>query len=87
MSTDLEIVVDVDLDATIPCEAKSCDEEATWRGVRSCCALVILCCDVHMRATRDYDREVDARVALAGGVARCGACGVSDPPDLVWTKL
>lgn len=51
-SLDEEIIVDVDLDKTIPCDAESgCDNEAEWLMIRKCCAHKEMKCTTHKELT------------------------------------
>jgi hypothetical protein len=71
-SLDEEIIVDVDLNKTIPCDSKECSNEAEWLMIRKCCGHREMKCTFHKEETCKLIKNVALITCFLCGVSRLG---------------
>lgn len=81
--TDEEVVVDVDMDATLPCMAPSCSAEAKWACKCPKCRHEVIACDMHQRQVDALDQVV----IIAGGTVCCISCDAPVPFPATWRPI
>jgi hypothetical protein len=95
---DEAVELDVDLDATVPCEVDECPNVATWSAVQQCPPRHSYpICDEHKRSAEEAlgrARAVAAMLDITGAgrvTCTCNICPPGspplEPPYIVWRPL
>lgn len=85
-----QVVVDVDLDAPVPCTVEreqDCPYEAKWVVFLPCCGQQDGCCDIHKELIEQANEEARAIIRFLGpDVLACPSCG-KDWVGVQWRAL
>lgn len=88
--TETEQAIDVDLDATVPCETQTfgpCAREAAWIARRPCCGYTVLFCHEHRAASLAFGEAERTAAHELGTDVPCRRCGVTPRPRFTWRPL
>jgi hypothetical protein len=82
----VEVILDVDLDAKVPCTvwAGPCDREAVWASMCRACRTEWTACDDHRRKT-DYEGLIHFQ--YQGRTPNCSRCRAPMPIPAEWRPL